>query len=255
MIVQLLGTGTSQGIPVIGCTCEVCTSSDRRNHRLRCSVLIKVDGQHIVIDTGPDFRQQMLRAKVDHVEGILITHEHNDHIVGLDDIRPFNFRSEKDMPVYAESSVQKKLKERFGYIFEANPYPGAPRVLLNEIIEGEEFWVNQTKVVPIRIMHGRLPIFGFRIKDFTYLTDIHTIADTELEKVKHTKVLVISALHREVHHSHLSLSQALELIERIKPEVAYLTHLSHRMGLHAAVEQELPKNVYIGTDNMELKIE
>lgn len=252
MKIRFLGTGTSQGIPVIGCDCPTCTSEDSRDQRLRCAVLLKINNQHLVIDIGPDFRQQMLRAEVEHLDGILITHEHNDHVVGLDDVRPFNFRSGKDMPIYARPSVQKDLKRRFPYVFSDNPYPGAPSVVLHNIEVDKPFEIEGNTIIPIEALHGKLPVFGFRIGSFTYLTDIKTMSDHELEKVKGTELLVVNALHQKDHHSHLNLSEALVFIEKVKPTRAYLTHLSHKMGLHQTIEETLPSNVFIAYDNLEI---
>jgi Metal-dependent hydrolases of the beta-lactamase superfamily I len=251
--IRFLGTGTSQGIPVIGCDCPVCTSDDFRDKRLRSSILLIIEKQHLVIDIGPDFRQQMLNAKVKDLDAVLITHEHNDHVIGLDDVRPFNFRSNKNMPVYARSNVQADLKNRFPYIFNTNPYPGAPSVVLRDIEVNEPFQIDETTIIPIEAFHGKLPVLGFRIGGFTYLTDIKTISHSELEKVKGTEFLVISALHKQEHHSHLNLNQALELIKRINPTRAYLTHLSHRMGIYREVEKLLPPNVFIAYDNLEIE--
>ncbi len=252
MKIRFLGTGTSQGIPIIGCDCPVCTSDDFRDQRLRCAVLLKINEQHLVIDVGPDFRQQMLRAQVDHLDGILLTHEHNDHVVGLDDVRPFNFRSGKDMPIYARLSVQNDVKRRFPYVFSDNPYPGAPSVVFRDIEVDTPFQIGETIIIPIEALHGTLPVFGFRIGNFTYLTDIKTMSDQELEKLMGTELLVVNALHQKEHHSHLNLSQALGFIEKINPTRAYLTHLSHKMGLHQSVEQTLPPNVLIAYDNLEI---
>jgi len=251
--IRFLGTGTSQGIPIIGCDCPVCTSDDVRDQRLRSAILLKINEQNLVIDIGPDFRQQMLKAKVKKLDAVLITHEHNDHIIGLDDVRPFNFQSNNDMPVYARPNVQIDLKNRFPYIFSKNPYPGAPSVVLRNIEVNIPFKIGETTIIPIEAFHGKLPVFGFRIGDFTYLTDIKTISPAELEKVKGTKLLIISALHMKEHHSHLNLNQALDLIKRINPAQSYITHLSHKMGLHHDVEKLLPPNVLIGYDNLEIE--
>lgn len=253
MKITVLGTGTSQGVPVIGCECEVCQSDNPKDKRLRVSIMVETQGKAIVVDIGPDFRQQMLRANVKKIDAILLTHEHTDHVIGLDDVRPFNFRYEMDMPVYGEKRVLDVIRtKRFAYIFEAHPYPGVPRVLLNEIDEHSLFEVEGIKVTPIRHLHKYLPVLGFRFGDFTYLTDIKTISDEELEKVKGTKYLLISALRKREHLSHLSLGEALELIEKIQPQQAWLTHLSHEMGKHEEVSKELPDNVAIAYDGLEI---
>lgn len=248
-----MGTGTSQGIPVIGSTHPVCLSDNPKDKRLRVSVLIEWDNYAYVIDCGPDFRQQMLTANCNKIDGILFTHEHADHTAGLDDIRPFNFR-QGDMPIYAHKRVVKALQQRFAYVFETkNKYPGAPGVDIRKI-ENVPFKLGDTTVVPINLMHGNLQVFGFRVNDFAYLTDMKTIAEAEMEKLKHLKVLVINALREEPHHSHLNLEEALAFIDRVKPEKAYLTHISHLLGFHDEVEQKLPKHVFLAYDNLQITL-
>ena len=248
MKIHLLGTGTSQGIPVIGCDCTTCLSNNPKDKRLRVSILIQIGATNIVVDVGPDFRQQMLKTKIRHLDAVLITHQHNDHIIGLDDVRPFNFRSGKDMPVYATTEVQADIKSRFSYIFSENPYPGSPRLTFHQINKDQSITIDGNKVIPIEVWHGQLPVLGFRIDDFTYITDIKTIRSEELEKIKGTEVLVISALHHEEHHSHMNLSQALAIIDEINPKQAFLTHISHRMGPVDEVEPSLPNHVKFGYD-------
>ncbi|MBC8111270.1 MAG: MBL fold metallo-hydrolase [Verrucomicrobia bacterium] len=254
MFVTFLGTGTSQGIPVIACDCEVCRSVDFRNQRLRVSVHIEVDNQSIVIDSGPDFRQQMLRASVQHLDALIFTHEHKDHTAGMDDIRAFNYKQNGSyIPVFASERVIKHLQKEFAYIFETIKYPGIPQI--NTIpIENKPFFVGDVKVVPIEVMHHQLPVFGYRIGDFTYITDANFIAEEEIDKIMGSKVLVINALQKEKHISHYNLDEALEVIYKIQPEKAYLTHLGHRMGLHADIEKELPPNVYIAYDGLKIQI-
>ncbi|WP_343798186.1 MBL fold metallo-hydrolase [Gaetbulibacter jejuensis] len=253
MKITFLGTGTSQGIPVIGSTHPVCLSDNPKDKRLRVSVLIEWDNYAYVIDCGPDFRQQMLTANCNKIDGILFTHEHADHTAGLDDIRPFNFR-QGDMPIYAHKRVVKALQQRFAYVFETkNKYPGAPGVDIHEI-ENTPFELGDTTVVPINLMHGNLQVFGFRVNDFAYLTDMKTIAEAEMEKLKHLKVLVINALREESHHSHLNLEEALAFIDKVKPEKAYLTHISHLLGFHDEVEQKLPKHVFLAYDNLQITL-
>jgi len=248
--ITFLGTGTSQGVPVIGCDCAVCLSDDFRDNRLRTSAMVEVEGKTIVIDAGPDFRQQLLRAKVTDVTAILMTHEHNDHIIGMDDVRPLNFKHRKHMPVYAEPRVQAELKDRFAYIFDKNPYPGAPRLILQSIEKDKVMHIEGIEIIPIRAMHAQLPVFGFRFGHFTYLTDIKTISEAELNKVKGTKILALDALHHSVHHAHLNLEEALVLIKKIQPEQAYLIHVSHRMGLAKEVNKTLPKGVQLAYDGL-----
>ncbi|MEL6655162.1 MAG: MBL fold metallo-hydrolase [Bacteroidota bacterium] len=254
MKIIFLGTGTSQGIPVIGCDCTVCQSKDPRDKRLRVSVLIRLDQQNIVIDAGPDFRQQMLKAQVTDLDAILLTHEHNDHIIGLDDARPFIFRSMRPMPIYCSGRVAQELRTRFAYAFAENPYPGAPSFELHITDHQRQFEIGSTSIQLIHYLHGKLPVQGYRIGGFAYITDIKTISEAELAYLQDLDILVISALHRNPHHSHVSLEESLALIDRIQPKQAYLIHLSHQMGTHAEVSTLLPTGVDIAYDGLELSL-
>jgi phosphoribosyl 1,2-cyclic phosphate phosphodiesterase len=252
--IWFLGTGTSQGIPVIGSSHPVCLSDDQRDKRLRVSVWIQWDAFSYIIDCGPDFRQQMLTSKCPKVDGILFTHEHSDHTAGLDDIRPFFFR-QGDIPVYANKRVLESLKKRFDYIFEKEDrYPGAPAVTVNEVVNNEPFALGNLTAVPILALHGNLEIFAYRIGNFAYMTDVKTIAPEESDKLKGVKVLVVSALREESHETHFNLQEALDFISLIQPERAYLTHISHLMGFHADVQKKLPKNVFLAYDNLEITL-
>jgi phosphoribosyl 1,2-cyclic phosphate phosphodiesterase len=252
--VYFLGTGTSQGIPVIGSDHEVCKSTDSKDKRLRVSVWISWDNHSYVIDCGPDFRQQMLVSNCRKVEGILFTHEHADHTAGLDDIRPFNFR-QGVMPVYAHKRVVENLKKRFDYIFETeNRYPGAPSVKTIDVENDHPFLIGDKTVIPVNVMHGTLQVFGYRIDDFAYLTDVKTVEDGEVEKLKNLKVLVVNALREELHDSHFNLQEALDFIALVKPKKAYITHISHILGFHEEVQKELPENVFLAYDNLEITI-
>lgn len=253
MEVIFLGTGTSQGIPVIGSKHPVCLSNDPKDTRLRVSVLVKWNDKNILVDCGPDFRAQMLTNKIEKIDAILYTHEHNDHTAGLDDIRPFFFK-QGFIPVFAHQRVLKALAKRFDYIFTTeNKYPGAPSVEITPL-ENKVFEVNTLPIIPINVMHNRVQVFGFRFKDFTYLTDVKTIEQEEKKKLAGTRVLVVNALRMEPHHSHFNLEEALALIEEINPERAYLTHISHLMGFHEDVQSQLPENVFLAYDNLKITI-
>lgn len=253
MEVTFLGTGTSQGIPVIGSNHPVCLSNDPRDKRLRVSVVVSWGEHNILVDCGPDFRTQMLANEITSIDAILYTHEHNDHTAGLDDIRPFFFR-QGDIPIYGHKRVLGSLKKRFEYIFESeNKYPGAPSVLVNEI-KNEPFKFRHLTIHPVSVMHNRVQVFGFRFDKFAYLTDVKTIEPIEVLKLEGVKVLVINALRQEQHPSHFNLQDALNFIEEVKPDRAYLTHISHHMGFHEEVQAQLPENVYLAYDNLKIEI-
>ena len=254
MKVYFLGTGTSQGIPVIGCTDEVCLSTDSKDKRLRVSIWVVDKDFSVVIDCGPDFRQQMLVSNCQQVDGILFTHEHADHTAGIDDIRPFNFR-QGPMPIYAHQRVIENLKRRFDYVFETvNRYPGAPSVKTIEVQNNSPFSVGNKMAVPINVMHGDLQVFGYRIDDFAYLTDVKTIDNCEIEKLKNLEVLVINALRETPHDTHFNLQEALDFINLVQPKKAFLTHISHLFGFHQEIQDKLPKGVYLAYDNLEITI-
>ena len=250
--VRFLGTGTSQGIPVIGSNHPVCKSNNPKDKRLRSSILVIWDNSNFVIDCGPDFRIQMLKSGCKKLDAIIYTHEHSDHVAGLDDIRPFFFKQGK-IPIYAHSRVLGELKKRFYYIFDKNySYPGSPKVLEN--IVASKFKINDKKIIPINAMHKDLQVYGYRFDNFTYLTDVKTIDNKEIEKLSGTDVLVINALRIEEHYSHFNLDQALEFISTVNPKKAYLTHISHMLGFHDEVEKILPDNVYLAYDGLEITI-
>jgi phosphoribosyl 1,2-cyclic phosphate phosphodiesterase len=254
MRITLLGTGTSSGVPLIGCQCEVCRSLDYRDKRLRVSVHIETQGRSFVIDTGPDFRQQMLREGISHLDAVIFTHQHKDHTAGLDDVRAFNFLQRRDMPVYGRTEVLEQLRREFDYVFAEYRYPGIPRLQLHEIVN-EPFEIADITFTPIDVLHHRLPVFGFRIGSFAYVTDVNYISKTEQDKLKNLDVLVLGALQLEQHISHFTLQEAIEMVDILHPKMAYFTHISHKMGKHGEVEKTLPSNIRLGYDGLKLRID
>jgi phosphoribosyl 1,2-cyclic phosphate phosphodiesterase len=251
--ITFLGTGTSQGVPVIACTCAVCLSTDERDKRLRTSIHIEHKGSSFVIDSGPDFRQQMLRAKVKDLTALLFTHEHKDHVAGMDDIRAFNYVLNKKIDIYCTLRVQEALVREFPYVFHDFKYPGVPEINLHTV-EDQPFMIEGLQFTPIEVIHYKLPVTAYRIHDFTYITDANFISDKEKEKIKGSEVIVINALRREEHVSHFNLKEALEVIKELKPAKAYLTHISHQLGKHEDVQKELPDNVFLAYDGLEIEV-
>ncbi|MDZ4757076.1 MAG: MBL fold metallo-hydrolase [Bacteroidota bacterium] len=249
MEITFLGTGTSQGVPIIGCKCKVCTSPDPRDNRLRSSVHIEVGGFDLVIDSGPDFRQQMLRHHINKLDGLIFTHGHKDHVAGLDDIRAYNYIHNKPVDVYADERVERVLRKEFSYIFDDEKYPGVPEIHLHPI-NSEPFYIHQHLITPIEVMHYRLPVLGFRVGDFTYITDANYISEKEIEKIRGSKILVLNALRREKHISHFTLEEAVEMSNRIGVETTYFTHISHQLGIHEEVNKELPENIRLAYDGL-----
>lgn len=250
----VLGSGTSQGVPVIACNCKVCTSNCPKDKRLRCSILISYNGENFVIDSGPDFRYQMLRENVQTLRAVLFTHEHKDHVSGLDDVRAFNFKEDRDMQVYCSKRVEVALKREFHYVFDEDKYPGVPLIQLNTI-QNEKFTLpGGLEVQPIEVMHYKMPVIAYRIKDFAYITDAKTISESEREKLKGVKVLIVNALRIQEHISHFNLIEALKLIEEVKPEKAYLTHISHLFGTHEEIKALCPSNVYPAFDGLKIAL-
>ena len=251
MKVTFLGTGTSQGIPIIGSTHPVCLSTNPKDKRLRVSVLIEWDDLSVLIDCSPDFRQQLLRTSCTKIDAVLFTHEHSDHTAGIDDLRPFYFR-QGNLHIYAHERVLNALKQRFGYIFKTeNKYPGVLS-LETYSIQNKFFYIGQKKILPIEVFHHKLPVFGFRVGSFAYITDAKTVSDTELDKLKNLDVLVVNALRIEPHLSHFNLEEALAFIEKVSPKKAYLTHISHHLGFHDEVQKTLPQSVHLAYDQLEI---
>ena len=253
MKVNFLGTGTSQGIPVIGCDCEVCKSKNPKDSRFRSSILVSVKDLNIIIDTSIDFRMQMLRTGTKHLEAVLFTHEHKDHTAGLDDIRAFNFIQKRPMDVFAEARVIRALNREFEYVFAEKKYPGAPQINTH-IINSTPLQIENIEVIPLRVMHNRLPIYGYRIGDMAYITDVSNIPDKTREQLHGLKLLILGAIRKEKHYSHFSLEEALGEITKIKPQKAAITHIGHNMGLHDEVQNELPENVYLSYDGLEIDL-
>jgi phosphoribosyl 1,2-cyclic phosphate phosphodiesterase len=248
MKITVLGSGTSQGVPVIACDCHVCTSVDSRDKRLRCSILIEKNGKTIIIDAGPDFRQQMLSAQVKNLDAVVFTHEHKDHIAGLDDVRAFNFRDNRKMPIYCDFRVENALKREFHYAFDNLEYPGVPQLELFEIDKDTNFQIKGIEFKPFEVLHYQLPVLGFRIDDFVYITDAKTVANEEKQKLKNVDLLIVNALRIEEHISHFNLKEALSFIEELKPKRALLTHISHVFGTHEEIEKMLPTHVSVAYD-------
>ena len=254
MKITFLGTGTSQGVPVIACPCAVCTSRDSKDKRLRSSILITHQHKNYIIDTGPDFREQMLRANVLTLQAIIYTHQHRDHVAGMDDIRAYNFFEDRAIDVYATDVVQEELRRTFYYAFEEKRYPGTPEAILHTITN-TPFVVDGLTFIPVLVYHHKMPVYGYRIGNFAYITDASRIEDDELQKIKGVDTLVINALRREKHIAHFTLEEALHMIERINPERAYLTHVSHQLGRYNDVSLELPPHVHLAYDGLEIETE
>jgi phosphoribosyl 1,2-cyclic phosphate phosphodiesterase len=253
--VTFLGTGTSQGVPLIACYCKVCSSNNPLDKRLRTSVRVEVGDTTIVIDSGPDFRQQMLRSETKKIDALIFTHEHKDHIAGMDDIRAFNYVNKLPVDVFASEQVQVALRREYQYIFADFKYPGIPEINLYTIANNHPFHVNEVKVIPIEVLHYKLPVLGFRIGDFTYITDANAITEAEKEKIKGSKVLVLNALRHEKHISHFTLSEAIELVRELDVPEAYFTHISHQLGLHHEVDAELPVGMHLAYDGLSFEVE
>lgn len=251
MKITFLGTGTSQGVPIIACDCEICASPDPKDKRLRSSILVQHNNLNLVVDSGPDFREQMLRANLKSLDALLFTHAHRDHMSGLDDIRGFNFRMKKAIDVYCEKAVEIAIRREFFYAFEEPKYPGVPEMNIHQI-GLNQFDLIGMPIIPIRVYHHKMPVLGFRFGDFVYITDANRIEDSELEKIKGCKVLVLNALRKEPHISHFTLNEAIEIAQIIKPEQTFFTHISHQLGTQQELENELPKGMHLAYDGLEL---
>ena len=249
MKITFLGTGTSQGVPVIACDCETCLSEDNRDKRLRTSLLLETDNTILLFDAGPDFRQQMLRENVKRLDAIILTHEHKDHISGMDDVRAFNYKSQDAIDIFAEERVQKAVRKEYSYVFAEYQYPGIPKMRINPINE-YGFKISGVQIIPVRVFHYRLPIYGFRIRNFAYITDANYVPEESKEKLFGVKYLVINALRKEKHISHFSLREAIDFIREISPKKAYITHISHQMGQYKQIARELPQGIVLAYDGL-----
>jgi phosphoribosyl 1,2-cyclic phosphate phosphodiesterase len=253
MIVTFLGTGTSQGVPIICCECAVCKSNNPKDNRLRSSILIESETTKVIIDAGPDFRQQLLRKNLKTLDAVVFTHEHKDHIAGLDEVKAFNYFNKMKMPVYATERVQAALKREFAYIFSEEKYPGIPEIDLHTITE-EPICINDITLLPIDVIHYKMPVKSYRIGNFTYITDANYISESEKEKIKGSEIIVVNALRKEPHLSHYTFEEAIELMMELNPKKAYFTHISHQLGLHQDVSQELPDFIELAYDGLQIKI-
>jgi phosphoribosyl 1,2-cyclic phosphate phosphodiesterase len=253
LTITFLGTGTSAGVPMIACDCPVCTSADQRDNRLRSSIMVQSANTTLVVDSGPDFRYQMLRARVKHLDAIIFTHSHKDHVAGLDDVRAFNFFSQQPMQVFASDTTQEVIIREFPYAFYESKYPGVPDIQLNTI-GLEPFMAGDIPVTPVMVWHLKMPVLGFRFGRFTYITDANRIEESELEKIRGTEVLVLNALRKEKHISHYSLGESIDVAKALKVPQCYFTHLSHQMGLHAEVDAELPNGINLAYDGLVIKV-
>jgi phosphoribosyl 1,2-cyclic phosphate phosphodiesterase len=250
--ITFLGTGTSTGVPMIGCDCEVCTSADKKDKRLRSSILVQSAATTLVVDTGPDFRYQMLRQQVKRLDGVIFTHPHKDHLAGLDDIRAFNYINKKPIDIYADSLTEEAVRRDFYYAFTDTKYPGIPELSLHTITL-EPFRVGDIPVIPILVWHLKMPVMGFRFGPFTYITDANRIDENEKQKIRGSKVLVLNALRKQKHVSHFTLAEAVELVQELAIPEAYFTHISHQLGRHGDIEAELPGHIHLAWDGLVLR--
>jgi phosphoribosyl 1,2-cyclic phosphate phosphodiesterase len=252
--ITFLGTGTSSGVPMIGCSCEVCTSADKKDKRLRSSILVESETTSIVVDTTPDFRYQMLRAEVKKLDAVLFTHPHKDHIAGLDDVRAFNYFQQKPMELYANSLTEEAIKREFAYAFSDKKYPGIPNLNLNTIDENP-FVIGDIPVVPILVWHLKMPVLGFRFGKFTYITDANRIDEAEKAKIKGSDAMVLNALRKESHISHFTLNEAVAMVQELEVPAAYFTHISHQLGRHEDINADLPKGIVLAFDRLAISFE